>query len=354
MTAGCRWVRTGNPSLLSPVQTMRRVDACGGRPCRDSMDIIALGVSGYLFMAWRDTTQLALMPPGFRNPSLWRLIGWDVFAGTRADTARITRRLGHMPAASLARLARVRAILVGHGHFDHLLDLPAMARRMPESRVYGSQTVVNLLWSVPAFRDANGAHSRLVNVDAMAAQDSTRRGEWIEPTDGPWRFKAMAWQHAPNLPGMTLSSGDAPTPLERLPRKASNWKMGRVYAWTLDMRDGVGGTACRVIMQDAAAAPMVVARAAAVWSTEQHAGATLALITAANFDRVKDNPETLLSLLRPQHVLLGHWEDFFRSPEKSWRLVRGIDGRALVDRVQAQVGNAWTALEPGAVLRLVC
>ena len=90
------------------------------------------------------------------------------------------------------------------------------------------------------------------------------------------------------------------------------------------------------------------------WNGEQHAGATLALITAANFDRVKDNPETLLSLLRPQHVLLGHWEDFFRSPEKSWRLVRGIDGRALVNRVQAQVGNAWTALEPGAVLRLIC
>lgn len=353
--SGCRWVRSGDPTPLAPVSHLRVVNACSGHVCTDSMDIVALGVSGYLFLAWRDTTQLVLMPPGFRNPSIWRLLsGWDWIRGTRPDTARITRRFAQMPAASRARLARVQAILVGHGHYDHLLDLPAIAPLMPISRVYGSQTVVNLLWGVDAFRDADGARTRLVNVDAIAGQDVTQLGEWITPSTGPWRFKAVAWQHARNFPGITFSAGDQSAPTIALPRTASGWKMGPVYAWTLDLRDGLGGTSCRVIMQDAAASPAVVARASAIWNSERRAGATLALITAANFDRVQQNPDTLLALLKPQHVLLGHWEEFFRSPEKSWRLVRGIEGQQLIDRVRAKMDTAWTALEPGAVLRLKC
>ncbi len=354
-TSGCRWVRSGDPTPLAPVPHLRVVNACGGRVCTDSMDIVALGVSGYMFMAWRDTTQLVLMPPGFRNPSIWRLLsGWDWIRGTRPDTARITRRFAQMPAASRARLARVHAILVGHGHYDHLLDLPAMAPWMPESHVYGSATVVNLLSGASQFRDVNGGHARLINVDSVAGQDLEHPGTWIDPPTGPWRFKAVAWQHARNFPGITFSAGEQRTPKTVLPRTASGWKMGRVYAWTLDLRDAGGGTACRVIMQDAAASPAVVARASAIWNSERPAGATLALITAANFDRVQNNPDTLLTLLAPQHVLLGHWEEFFRTPEKSWRLVRGIDGAQLMQRVRAKMDTAWTALEPGAVLRLKC
>ena len=350
----CRWVRSSDPTPFSPVRTFTSVNACGDRVCRDSMDIIALGVSGYLFMAWRDTTHVVLVPPGFRNPSIWRVFVGDVIAGTHPDTARIRRRLAQMPAASLARLARVRTILVGHGHYDHLLDLPAMAPLMTTSRVYGSETVVNLLWGASVFRDASGSHTRLVNVDAMVGQDAANPGEWIVPGSGPWAFKAVAWQHARNFPGVTYAKGDQRTPRDRLPRTARGWKMGPVLAWTLDLRDSAGGTSCRVLLQDAAASPMVVTRAAAIWNHEAPASATLAVITAANYDRVKDNPDALLTLLRPQHVLLAHWEEFFRSPEQPWRLVRGINGQALIDRVRAHVGDRWSALEPGAVLRLHC
>ncbi len=40
---------------------------------------------------------------------------------------------------------RADAVLVGHTHFDHALDVPAIARRNPTCKVYGSQSVANLM-----------------------------------------------------------------------------------------------------------------------------------------------------------------------------------------------------------------
>ena len=40
---------------------------------------------------------------------------------------------------------RADAVLVGHTHFDHALDVPAIARRHPGCRVYGSQSLAHLM-----------------------------------------------------------------------------------------------------------------------------------------------------------------------------------------------------------------
>ena len=348
LLSSCRYLAAGDASELRPVvaPAVKHVDLCAQQPCRDSVDVIALGVTGYLFMGWRDTTHLVMTPPAFRHPSLWRVFIWDFVRGTRPDTARITRRLAAMPAASPDRLRRVGDVLVGHGHYDHILDLPPLASRMPAARIYGSRTVVNLLHGDPALR------TRLDSVEHLAAHDSTRLGTWV--TSGPWRFKAFAWQHARNFPGMTWAPGDVLTPLNALPRTAAGWKMGRIHGYTLDFMGDDGAPACRFIICDAAASSRVVARTNEVWRREARARGTVAIVSAGNYDRADAYPDTLLSLVKPSHVLIGHWEEFFRSPEKSWKRVRGIDGNRLRERVEGVVGDRWTALEPGAVLRVRC
>lgn len=353
---GCRWLVPGDAAEFSPVQPahVKRVELCAPRACRDSLDVVALGVSGYLFVPWRDTTGLVLTPPAFRNPSVWRfLLGWDWLAGTAPDTARITRRLASMTAAGPDRLRRVRAVLVGHAHYDHLLDLPAMARWLPEARVYGSATVANLLAGAPAFAGPLGSAPRLVAIDSAAGYDMADRGEWTMVEGSQFRFKAIAWQHARNFPGYTFAKGDVLVPARGLPRTAAGWKMGRVYAYSLDLLDAAGAVACRFVIQDAAASPRVVARANGVWRADDPAPATVTIISAANYDRVDAYPDSLLALQQPGHVVLGHWEEFFRSPEKALKRVRGIRGRDLVQRMQRVVGNRWTALAPGATLRVV-
>jgi hypothetical protein len=136
--AGCRWLVPGDAADFRPVpaDSIKSITVCPPGTCTDSLDIVSMGVGGYLFIPWRDTMHLALTPPAFRNPSIWRFItGWDWIAGTSADTALVRRRLTRMSAAGPERLRRVRAILVGHAHYDHLMDLPAMAPWLPNARV---------------------------------------------------------------------------------------------------------------------------------------------------------------------------------------------------------------------------
>src|SRR5690554_4524019 len=54
-----------------------------------------------------------------------------------------------MPESSEAQI-----ILVGHAHYDHLLDVPyVMQKHAPKAQLYGSQTTVNSIISeIPAER----------------------------------------------------------------------------------------------------------------------------------------------------------------------------------------------------------
>lgn len=351
--SGCRWVTTGSPTALSVVPapaSPKRIVLCAPDSCRDSLDIVAMGVSGFLFVPWRDTTGLVLSPPAFRHPSIWRLLFADWLLGTRPDSARVVRRLAAMPNAGPARLQRVRGVLVGHGHYDHLLDLPLLARGMPAATIFGSETVANVLHGDPRLRDTIGGVPRLVSIEPCAGSSSVVPGSWLAISGTPFRFKAAVWEHAHNIARFTFSPGSTRTPRTTLPRTASGWQEGRTYAYALDLMNAEGQVALRVVMQDAAATPPAVQRAAAAWGPT--AAPTVAIVSAANFDQVRDYPDAVVTALQPAHVLLGHWEDFFRSPEKPARVVRGIRASTLVQRL-APMRSQWTALEPGATLRVV-
>ena len=125
-----------------------------------------------------------------------------------------------------------------------------------------------------------------------------------------------------------------------------------MYAYAIDVLDRDGRVGTRIVVHDAGASPDVVRRAVAVIGTMPTARSTVLIITAANFDQEPSYPDILLASLAPEHVLLGHWEDFFRSPEQPERVVRGIHGRRLIAIVQRYQGDRWTALRAGATLRL--
>jgi hypothetical protein len=354
LLAACHWVRTGDPALLQPIAAaqVKTVGTCTSTDsCRDSLDIVATGVSGFLFVPWRDTTQLVMTPPSYTNPTLW----WTVFGnwlfGSSPNEARIERRVRALPTAGADRLARVRAVLVGHGHYDHLMDLPVLARYMPNATVYGSRSVVNTLSSVPAFGGSSTSASRLVSMDSLAGESGARPGRSVSIGEVA-QVRAIAWEHAPNLGTHVIARGNVTRAKSALPRGIFGWKLGRVYAYAIDLLDRDGSVGTRAIVHDAGASPDVVRRGVAVIGTMPPARSTVLIITAANFDQEPSYPDILLASIAPEHVLLGHWEDFFRSPEKSERVVRGIHARQLIEIVQHYQGDRWTALRAGATLRL--
>lgn len=345
-SSACRYLVTGAPEVLhpTPANAVRTVDACGAA-CVDSVDVVSLGVAGVLVVPWRDTTNLVLTPPSFTSPSIPWLAFGDWLFGTHADSARIAQRIAAMPAANDGRLSRVRAVLVGHGHYDHLLDLPPMLPRMPRATVYGSNTVTNMLAPVPGLTD-----SRRVAIDSVAGTSARQSGRSLT-VSAAVSVRPIRWAHAPNIGSFTIAPGDQRTPRRTLPRTVHGWKMGQPYAWVIDLLAGNGSVAWRFVYHDASADAAVQRQAAEAISAMPMAHATAILATAANFDQLPLYPDITMAHLAPAHVLLVHWDDFFRDPSAPQRVVRGIRADSLIARLQPYVGNRWSAPAAGSITR---
>jgi len=326
---------------VSPPDT-QRVDLCRAG-CRDSVDIVALGVSGFLIVPWRDTTQLVLTPPAYSNPGALRVAVWDLVRGVRSNGPRVWDAVRRVSAADSARWARVRAVLVGHGHYDHLMDLPTLAPWLPQATVFGSASVVNTLDPL----------RRTLRADSVRPWPESRTDLHI---GSHVTARAIAWDHAPNLWDFglryTIAPGQQRAPLGSLPGSARGWRMGQVLAWSVDVHDAHGAVALRVFLHDAAATGEVVREAARVLERLPTARRTLSLVVPANYDNAAGYPDVLLATLQPDHVLLAHWEDFFRRPTQPLRIVRAIRGPQFLEHLAPYVGTRWTALAPGGVLRI--
>lgn len=347
--AGCRLLRPGpvEPFHPEPAGQVRTVSWCAAA-CTDSVDIVALGVGGFLVVPWRDSTNLVMTPPAYSNPGAVRVGLFDVLRGVRSNRDRVYRAVRSLSHADSSRLSRVRAVLVGHGHYDHLMDLPTLAPWLPAARVYGSGTVYNLMAPVRSQLPTDSVEERM----GSGAQDA---GASI-PLGPLVSARALRWAHAPNLWKFgiryTIASGHQKTPLARLPRSARGWKMGTALAWVVDLHTEQGEVMVRLFLHDAAAPREHVVNAVAALRSMSPAQHTVAMVVPANFDNAAGYPDTLLASMQPDHVLLAHWEDFFRAPAESLRIVRAINGKAFAKILDRYVPARWSALAPGAVLRL--
>ena len=288
-------------------------------PGEDAVTLTYLGVGGWIIERGGDQI---LTGPLFSNPSI-------VATGltpVRSDTVAVDRYMGRY------EVSRALAILVGHAHYDHLMDVPRVARRhAPRAVILGSETVKNTLgtWS--------GVADRVLLVDDIAGTVE-EEGEWIGLSPGV-RVMPLYSHHAAHFEGYNLYQGALSRPLDGEPRWASEWLDGETYAFLIDFLAPDGGVDFRVYYQDAVcAAP----RGLAPESVIRERPVDVAIIVPATFDQVEWHPEGLIQNLEPRSVILGHWENFFRSPDGDTRSVVLTDMRqfqARLDRVHR--GESW-------------
>src|SRR5262245_49614919 len=108
---GCR----GKPASLRAEANPQTVSMCTGA-CTDSVQVRFLGVDGFVF---RHGTSSVLTAPLFsRKPVLPTFFAFRFVS----DTATMTKAL----AAYHEDLRDVQMVLVGHSHYDHLMDVPAI------------------------------------------------------------------------------------------------------------------------------------------------------------------------------------------------------------------------------------
>jgi hypothetical protein len=279
--------------------------------CGDSSRVISvtfLGVSGLLI---EHRGRVLLTAPFFSNPSLSMV------------RPRITRLLRSTPRISsdtsliervLPRSAdRATTILVGHGHYDHLMDIPYIAtRRAITSRIFGGPSVRHMLMGDSTLRSNGG--QRVVAISLGEAGSKNRRGVWYYTTDSAYRFMALVAGHAPTYRALKNSylftPGSVDTDLDSLPHTAAEWKLGEPYAYLIDvLADDRKATVFRIYFQDAPSEPPLGFPPTEVLAER---AVDLAVLCGATSSNVPNAPDSLLKVLKPSQVIVAHWEDFFR------------------------------------------
>jgi L-ascorbate metabolism protein UlaG (beta-lactamase superfamily) len=233
--------------------------ASGGGDVR----VTYLGTNGFLF---ESSNHVLLVDPYFSRVSLWQVV---LGCSVQPDEHRINDAMKH-----LAR--KVDAILVTHGHVDHLLDAPVLMRKI-DTRLIGSRTAVEL---------------------AERAGVSVSRCHAVTEGDvlgiGPWRIRAFTATHD-RLFSIVPFAGDVrgSKPL----RRAADWVCGEPLAYLIEIAGArifidSGGT--RAVLPPAEIAPV-----------------DLAILGAALPDS-RARFSAAVRRLRPRYVFPSHQDNFFR------------------------------------------
>lgn len=264
----------------------------GPGECQTGFQIRYLGAGGFLI---RSREAALLTAPFFSNPPLWRVLCGRI----RADPARIDRVLQPLQ----DQVLEVQAILVGHAHYDHLMDLPYLAEQYaPRARIYGSQTAMHIL---AAALDPQ----QLVPVEAEAGTQ-TAPGQWHLVNGGRIRFMTLQSAHAPHVGGMKFFGGNYDRDLSALPTRASGWREGQTLSFLVDFLGPAGQVEFRLYYQDAASAPPAGFPPAFDLGADQRR-VDVAILCASGFEQVENYPEGIVQYLNPRALILAHWENFF-------------------------------------------
>ncbi len=191
-----------------PVFTAKPEDTSASLPetGQKAVSVRYLGVGGYLIRYGKNAVMTA---PSITNPSLLKIASLTRLKTNEALVDSL------MPPAQ-----DVEMILVGHSHYDHLLDVPYIMRKHARNAVvYGSKTMGNII--APAVNK-----SCIVAVDQHAAHGKTP-GQWIYNQSRTVRFMAIESEHAPHIMGLkVLPKGPYQKRLKRLPRTVFGWVEG--------------------------------------------------------------------------------------------------------------------------------
>lgn len=281
-----------------------------------------LGAAGFLIRRGAD---VILTAPFYSNPTFGELATQDVFSDQRLVDALLP------PEADEAA-----AILVGHGHYDHLMDVPFVAlRRARHATIYGNDAVRDVLAPLARHPDFQG---RVVSLEPWANPVC----EWLDTCaagHAPWKpyplpgTRVRVWvilsEHGPQFapPGLLRSlfpnavhlwRGQPLEPARHLPTRPGAWPEGTTLAYVIDFLsvdsaqdDGRWDSAqvdFRVYFQDSGTRrpfgfpPLPEGLEPRV---------DLALVCAGGAEQVADHPRAILEALRPPFAMGHHWESFF-------------------------------------------
>lgn len=286
------------------------------RVTSSQLEVKFLGVQGFILRRGDDVVLTAPLWTRASIPSV-------TLGSVTPDDAAIDEGLRDVP------LDLVRAIITGHGHYDHLMDVPRTMLAAPNARLYGNRTARHILSAYAPDRPstcgppraASIPRNRVIAVDDEAQNTVDYRlcpsqrppgastvGTWIDVPGAHVRLLPLCAEHPDQFLFFHFGGGSVDEDVCELPDSAAGWKEGDTVAFLVDFLDDDGVPEFRVYYQDAPTTGPVGHVPAEVLAEK---AVDVILPCVGNYDQVSAQPRELVEALLPRFAISGHWEDFF-------------------------------------------
>jgi L-ascorbate metabolism protein UlaG (beta-lactamase superfamily) len=290
-----RWSTSIDPAWLH--HEARPADGCG------------------LAIQWLGTAGFRLLSQGHHvwlDPHLSRHGPWQLL------TTRIAPDLQRIA----ADVDRADAVVVGHSHFDHALDAPAIAQ-LHGSRVYAASDTLQWCrgWGVP--------EHQLVEL----------RGQGEAFAEGPFTLRGVQSQHSAFLLGRVPYPGRIVQPLQA-PARPSAWRVGQVLGLHAQTHHG---------------SVYHIGSADLIEAELQGLRADVVLCCTIGRHATRHFVPRVIAALRPKILIPCHWDQFWRPIDAPCKQIPGNDLQgflaevaAIRDAPEVRVlpPRGWTVLAP--------
>lgn len=334
--AGC----TSAPSNAEPDAGMAEPDA---HEMVDTtpLSIEALGVSGFVLRRGGDAV---LTAPLFTRQ---RAIDVALNLPLQSDTAKIDAGMAGVV------MTDIKAIVSGHAHFDHFMDVPHIMSKAPSSIAYTNLSGRHMLSALAPDRPGctNALQGPMLSRDRVIAVDdqlasfvdytncpslkpagAPLEGRWMSVPGSNVRLMPVCSVHPAQIGPYHFGEGSVDEDQCQLPGAAAEWLEGLTIAFLIDFLDATGEPAFRVFYQDAPTdspighVPLTVLNDKAV---------DVALLCVGSADAVENHPTEIVGNIKPRFALSSHWEDFFNEPGPTPDPIPFLDLEGYIARAEA-------------------
>ena len=261
------------------------------------------GDDGDVKVRWLGTAGFAIEHAGhvvLIDPYLTRAtLKQVVLSALRPDVEAIRK---HVP--------RADAIVVGHTHFDHALDVPAIAE-LTGARVLGSKSAATLCLARGVTRD---------KVEVVEPEPGQAP---IEREVGPFRLRFIPSAHSRLVLGRVPAPGEIADCTD-VPMRAEAYRCGAVFGVEIKV---AGRTLYHMGSAELVDAHVDV----------KHVD--LLMLCVAGWTTSRELPERVGHLLSPGAVLLSHWDDFLRPLSQPVRVLPAMQLPRIVERLGMSAGG---------------
>jgi hypothetical protein len=295
----------------------------GNGSATGSAQVLYLGSGGVLLMR---NGMGVLVDPFFSHQSFGR-IGRSIFLGKsgwrtlRPDKKMIDKGFAEITAA-MADSVSLKALLVAHSHYDHLMDVPEIASRIGSNiPVFLNQTGFNICHQVLDSSRVSILENRMTTREVARDPFVLSHGDSLFI-----HVRPILADHNPHFRHVKFFSGYRDRPVDDLEyplqkTRGNLWLEGSTFSFLIDFVKADGTIDYRVFIQSSSCNPPAGIPPALLLSRS----VDLAILGVVSYHFSPEYPCPQLDELAPDEIIWIHWEDFFRKYTRKPKTVRGTN-----------------------------